>query len=612
MTHSALFSEPFARTGNIAGEGFGRLLGRPALGLLQTVIRESLQNSLDAARVGEPPVILIRSRQLDTDEMAALRSRLLRDLPDERESRTKIGDSIKGQEVRVLELCDFGTTGLGGPLRADVPEGTEEADFVNFIRNVGAGRDIRQGGGTYGYGKTSLYAFSRCSTVIVDSLTSDAGEPVRRFIGCHLGKAFDGIDHAGTRRRFTGRHWWGVLDGANGVDPLEGNEAAELAEKMGLPARDESRRGTSIMIIDPRIDDEKSLEPELIEALLWNFWPRMTASTPEERRLSIRVELDGRTLQVPRPEDFPPLDLFARALADLRKGSEGSVEPVHSQRPRKHLGKLAIKRGLRGARQFPATLEYSAFQRQSAMIALMRPVELVVRYIPGESFPDQRFEWSGVFICSDEEDVEAAFALAEPPAHDDWIPDSLPKGPERTWVNVALRKLHERAREYALPDTASPEDGEAGPSLARTAARMGRLLGSTSASGPGKKQKSPNGKRSRQARAVSTPTFACLEQDSEGKPLAVFVATLTNDGKKPGLRVKAEPQLIMDGGTTFTNGLGPEYNITVDAISLPDAGLDAVGDSLYVGEHAGKLEIRIGMPPLAAAGVRMQLIEEDV
>ena len=32
MTPLTLFSEPFARTGNIAGEGFRRLLGRPALG----------------------------------------------------------------------------------------------------------------------------------------------------------------------------------------------------------------------------------------------------------------------------------------------------------------------------------------------------------------------------------------------------------------------------------------------------------------------------------------------------------------------------------------------------------------------------------------------------
>ncbi len=612
MNRIALFSEPFARTGNIAGEGFGRLLGRPALGLLQTVIRESLQNSLDAARLGEPPSILVRSRKLDAAQKMALRSQLLSGLPDAQESRAQIENSIDNEQMRVLELCDFGTTGLGGALRADVPEGTENADFVNFIRNVGAGRDTRQGGGTYGYGKTSLYAFSRCSTVIVDSLASDAGKPVRRLIGCHLGKAFDGTDSVGKRRRFTGRHWWGVLDGANGVNPLDGNEAADLARNIGLPARDETRRGTSIMILDPRIDDENSLKSELVEALLWNFWPRMTESTPKERRLSVRVELDGRAVEIPKPEDFPPLDLFALALADIRKGSEGSVEPIRSQRPSKHLGNLAIKRGLVGDRQFPAYQNNSAFPEQSAMIALMRPVELVVRYVHGEPFPDPRFEWAGVFICSDDDDVEAAFASAEPPAHDDWIPDSLPKGPERTWINVALRSLQQRAREYALPAPGDPQDDEAGPSLARTATRMGKLLGSTSARGPGRTRKPPSSRRTRQARSVSAPAFLRLEQDNDGNPVAVFAATLTNDGKNPDLKVVAEPRLIMDGGSTSTDGLGNDYIVSIEGISLPDTGLDSAGDTLHVGEHEGNLEIRIGMPPMAAAGVRVQLLEEDV
>ncbi len=51
MSLLELFSEPFARTGNIAADGFKKLLGCPAQDLLQTVLRESIQNSIDAGRL---------------------------------------------------------------------------------------------------------------------------------------------------------------------------------------------------------------------------------------------------------------------------------------------------------------------------------------------------------------------------------------------------------------------------------------------------------------------------------------------------------------------------------------------------------------------------------
>ena len=83
MTPLDLHSEKFARTGNIAGEGFRRLLGRPALGLLQTVIREALQNSVDATPEGNRVEILLRFRTLEGDELARLQDLFFRTLPPE-------------------------------------------------------------------------------------------------------------------------------------------------------------------------------------------------------------------------------------------------------------------------------------------------------------------------------------------------------------------------------------------------------------------------------------------------------------------------------------------------------------------------------------------------
>ena len=64
MISLSLHSEAYSRTGNIAAEGFRKLLGRPALGLIQTVIREAMQNRRDAATGDFGPSVLRRARHL--------------------------------------------------------------------------------------------------------------------------------------------------------------------------------------------------------------------------------------------------------------------------------------------------------------------------------------------------------------------------------------------------------------------------------------------------------------------------------------------------------------------------------------------------------------------
>ncbi len=510
MTPLTLFSEPFARTGNIAGEGFRRLLGRPALGLLQTVIREALQNSVDAAPAGNSVEVKLRYRVLSGSELEQFRALAFSEIPPslsepqasvtEEDEAQGLHRGLLGSHLGIFEIADFNTSGLAGPTRADEISEVEDLDFVNFFRNVGAARDTNLGGGTYGYGKTSLYALSGCSTIIVDSQTTCARQPVRRVMGCHLGNAFQD-DHDGTPKRYTGRHWWGREDGEGGVDPAEGDEATQLADALGFPKRDEARMGTTIAIIAPHIDEDADLSSELVESVLWNFWPRMCETTSPDRKISITLEIEGIDVPIPVPETFPPLDLYAQALAKAR-ACEG--KEIQSPRYKAVLGNLAIVHGLRSPRADIAQRDGSLLPGRSAHIALMRPVELVVRYLPGEAFPDDRLEWAGVFICSDEPDIECAFADAEPPAHDDWIPDMLPKGREKTLVNVALREIRLEAQTYAQPKSLAVRTEQKGPSVAGTATKLGKLLGQTSSKGPGRRASGGGGRKTQEDLHITT------------------------------------------------------------------------------------------------------------
>jgi hypothetical protein len=390
------------------------------------------------------------------------------------------------------------------------------------------------------------------------------------------------------------------------VDPVTGQAAREIAAGLGLPERGEGGYGTSIMIIDPAFDSEgaDALQSEIIESILWNFWPRMTQTTPAERYLSIELEVMDRPVNIPAPEEYPPLDLYAGALADIRNG-EDSARSIACGRPRKTLGQLAIRKGMCGKRHSSAKHEEHLVPDQSHHIALMRPVELVVKYMPGEPFPDRQFEWGGVFICSDEREVETAFATSEPPAHDDWIPDNLPKGAKRTFVNVGLRELRSRANEYVQPAGGFDDEAPGGPSLARTASRMGSLLGQTESRGPGRG--GGGGGTSRGPYSVSSPVFARLEMGEGGNTYALFSATVRNDGSNPDLRLVAEPQLVADSGPVSPSDLSHEFLPSVSTITHLRTGKSKQGNEIELGAEDGDVEVVVSVPGCMAVGVKLRL-----
>lgn len=610
----SLQSETYSATGNLAADGFRKLLGTPGLDLLQTVVREATQNCCDAAKLGSGPEIQFRLRRLSEQQLAVLRQNVFRELPKPQSSEAPLQDFLESEAPWVLEICDFNTIGLAGPTRADrIPSGNDATDFIDFLRNVGSRRDTEQGGGTYGYGKTSLYLSSRCSTILVDTQTTFLGNDLRRLLGCHLGSAHDIARPDGSAERRTGRHWWGVMsDGGAVADPAEFSDAEVLAASLGFPSRSPERRGTSIMIIDPLFLGEEGEEPETLmgmiaESLLWFFWPRMLADTGPERKISVSLDLDGQHFPLPDPEEFPPLDNFAAAMREIRTGGAG-IEEVRSQRPPKLLGRMAIRKGVRSPRTRLLPEKHSIIPETSSHIAVMRPVELVVRYFEDEPLPDPRVEWSGVFVSDRDSEVEAAFAAAEPPAHDDWQPSMLPKGDHRTYVNVALRRIRDAAREVASPVGTEHGAGQAGPSLAQVSGQLGRLLDSITGGGAGPERRNPVSKGARKKNRISTPSFLRLEEKT-GTRVAVFETTVHHDGQDQELGAVAKPMLVVDGGAA-SDGSWATSTPKVLSWSKPDGSVVSESAFVLLRGYSGDLEIRVSMPDDCAVTLKA-VLESD-
>ena len=614
--HLVRRSEPFSADGNLSAEGFENLLGTPSLDLLAVLVREAVQNSCDATdpEAGEASVY-VRIRDLTEEQRRTCAQIIFRSLPEEPSAADNLRKVIEGPRVQVLEIADFGTTGLAGPARANqAPAPGENADFVNFFRNVGAARDVEGGGGTYGYGKATLYRASKAHCIIADTLTTSHGLPVRRFMAAQMGKAVPG--------RYTGRHWWGQGTKSSDatVDPLTGRMAEQLSLRLGMPRRDTGAegRGTTLMILAPHLPaDSRQVVSALTEYLLWYFWPRMMKSTETGKRLNAFVAWgEEEWKRVPAPETFAPLDLLCSAMNALRgepvdDGVSVESNVVKCQSPKRDLGHLVVAEGRPGARRWllPPRPGSDSDDRLTSIIperlhhvALMRPAQLVVRYESGTDLKDGLKEWGGVFVCSDDSDIENAFARSEPPAHDDWQPESLPRrSPERRFVNVALRRIREKINIKA--EKAASGAVEDSP-LAKPSTAMGNLLPGSRSGGAGRTRGSSGGRGGRRP-PFTQPSARGLTMDHSGKPIAEFEFTVSESFL--GRKLQGIPVVMIDGNMQEADD-ATGYPELVEWVS-PD-NLAVIASDRLSPDSPGTWLAKVLVPPQVAVGLKLKELAE--
>lgn len=547
----AWWSQRVAAEGSTASEGIRRQLGKPQLDPLTVLIREAAQNSCDAALPGGGDVDFnVQIRRLTGNRLANWEKFLL---PEPRGSALGIEKAMAG-ESRILTISDRGTTGLGGPLRADEPpRDGERADFVKFIRNVGERKGVDLGGGSYGFGKGILYNVSRCHIVVADSQCVFRGRLQRRLIGAAMG---DGYEHGGVR--FTGRHWLGVQDG-DIAQALIGEEAEELAAQLGLPKFARGQTGTTVAIVDADLgvtrsnSVEKPRSPEeaaeyLASTMLWNLWPRMIEGAHNRLRCSVKFE--GFAVDIPEPEKTIELKPFVDAYRKLSKPNEYDVPPRKTAPT--EIGRFAKADSMAPLKPHVLLAKAAPFEGGAHHCARMRQADLVVNYVQGEPHPDPAIQYAGVFRSS--VDADRFFADAEPPTHDDWVTNGL--------HGVALGVVRLAARYIKTNMTvAAPEIDPSAQQDAALAPLAGRLSGLVSGAegdgaGPrrgraGRRSRSGGGRASASPKIIEGPA---LRQES-GQ--AVIVAKVQFPSWPTKKSVVANPVVVIDGGVEAPGLLEP-------------------------------------------------------
>lgn len=583
-----LFKEKIRPEGGAAAQGIMRALGRPRLDHVSVLVREAVQNSWDARTDESSSGNVAFTARLEKFTAAEL-ERLEESVFAEKPTKHPIKGVLKNG-LRRLILEDRGTVGLCGPVFVEKSPGPGDR-FINFCRMFGRASEGPIGGGTYGYGKSVYFSSSQASTIVIHTRCLEQGKPQERLLALSLWRTNEqDLD--------TGRYWWGIPsrrhDGATG--PVIGADAAKLAKSIGFTPFASDETGTSIMILAPKFHGVMERDPQLAarcigESMVIWFWPRMLGAADRSGRLSFQVFCDGEAVAIPNPTKDSPFSTYATALNTLvarRKNKE--IEQPHvaheirSEKPGARLGYLALALTPRHNRkefaitqldeQGDATIEDHAFADQVAAaegeraschhVALIRAPGQVIKYERFRAFHDASMEFGGVFLVDgksdhadrDPEDVNLAFAKAEPPSHDDWAPDQLEDEWHKRYVRVAMRAIGNHVTAFTDAHRPQAEHTDQDP-LGAISAELGELM-----SAPGSGAKPGDGDRGGGGGGggggASHGKIRMTIQDENGtleeiddKP--VFVLGFRLEGEIPDdetLRIQATPRVLVAGGGT--------------------------------------------------------------
>lgn len=232
--------------------------------------------------------------------------------------------------------------------------------------------------------------------------------------------------------------------------------------------------------------------------------------------MSIQLLHEGAQVPLPDVAEHSVLGGFSDSLQLVRATQTGTtytpkfdtqVFPIDIKRPVELLGHLAITRfpRLPDEEHYPA--DTIPILEQSSHVAWMRhDAELVVKYDARTPIDNSLIQWAAVFKPEAEQDDN--FALAEPPAHDDWVPHSIADRTTRSRVNVAINRMRDQISKHLapIPDTGS-ETAET-RSVAALADSLSKLIGAVPGSKPVPK---PSPQRRSQTKRAEKPKVEVVD-----------------------------------------------------------------------------------------------------
>ena len=614
-----------------------KVLGRSSLFILDILIREAIQNSLDAVSDKCKNHVRFDFQLLQLGDHAELVKRigfLKQRGADPVYSR--LIERISQNDPVMLLLVDKGTTGLSGPVRRSDrtwDSYTGRRNFENLVYELGQNHEESGAGGSYGFGKTIFYHLSSAGLVLFYSKSKE-GERL----------AFTMISEEEYRicKSSTGIAFWGntyKYDGIEFAAPIENSEQIkDILQKMGLInwRFKASETGTLVCVIAPKLQKLLTAEPEsrnsdlspednrlhldikrlkvsAEQAVLRWFWPRMTETNEVSAGgilKPLKVFICGTEVK---------LDTHHVAMGELLKAAENSnnniinaSKAIRTEKVTHHFGSADL-----GTVAYQIIdLSVNAFHLNK--ISMIRAPRMVVFEVPVQERPNKSV--AALFLVNSKERVwpnnnhrgsekqylDDAFKDCESATHSEWNYQDL--GDEKSWFRTYVKSATEKASKiiYNALNPIAKQPPITGISSA--AKLLGRLLtvmddGEVQTFNPRKTGTGGKAVGNKSGSAIPKPSIGKLEFTDGGD----MVLTIFIEGMSKG---KYELALLAKGGNQsmdkkyWKKGLGKEFPFTIlKGSSSNDIGELKIKDGAFIHftvktQNLDKTEIKLTIHPV--------------
>ena len=233
------------------GSSLLKLIQNNALPTLGLLVRESVQNSSDAA-LEDADFVKVDFNILDFDKRRV--NRHFEGITD------KLNTRYEKETYKLMEIRDGNTTGLKGPLHYSEAEGNNLGNLNNLVYEISRPQQKEGAGGSWGLGKTIYFRVGIGLVVYYSRIKLDNGEYQSRLAAC-LVENQDKEDallqghYDGPPR---GIAWWGAHyndEGSETIAITDHYEIQDIINDLGIQPYEGDETGTSIIL--PYIDEEE-------------------------------------------------------------------------------------------------------------------------------------------------------------------------------------------------------------------------------------------------------------------------------------------------------------------------------------------------------------------
>lgn len=456
---------------------------------LEQFVRETAQNSADAALDGETPHLIYRYVQLEGDELEdffeAIDWETLRPhLEAVAEEDDEIGvqsmlDRVDRGTLPLLVVEDRNAEGLEGD------EFSKETNYASLLQDFGSSTKDEDEGGVHGVGASVLWGFSAFKTSLFFTNPAEwSQEKSPRLVGRIDLPYHECRDRDGNEEEWQGDGWLGAEDDQDRrAVSITGEDATKIAtEQLHVESADERSEspGTTSVVVGFREPNRSRRSPSKVverigELAAKYYWPLIVEG-------GLKVSVEGPKDDAPRevhPTDVDWLTPFVKAYDQYETADDELNEapdiaateiPVtipHGEDETSIDGEVTLAARTEGG-------DYDRFKNQ---VAMFRGARHIVKYrqygytarTAGQEFHGLLLAGRARYPSDSEVDdvaesdavVEDFFRKAEPEAHDTWeqevskLENNYPGGHEE--ITTLIEDRIPSALEEMLVDAGTDE-----------------------------------------------------------------------------------------------------------------------------------------------------------